>query len=206
MGPTEQMRLGGTRTVSARVEEGATPGTRMVTFRTEAVPGTLASLAGTLTVARLDIVSAVIQLCADGTVVDEFTVVPLEGSPIETGDGERLAALASSLFEGRRDLGAELRVLRRQYPPQVKMEPRVETHTDSALSTGVNVVCADRPGLLHDIASTLSRYRMRTRSLTVLTFGHKAHDTFRVVDAGGSPPTDETLLAALRSELAGVCC
>jgi UTP:GlnB (protein PII) uridylyltransferase len=64
---------------------------------------------------------------------------------------------------------------------------------------------ADRLGLLHDIAASLTRHGFRTRSLTVLTYGGQAHDSFRVVDAGGSPIRDEMLLAAVRDDLLRVC-
>jgi hypothetical protein len=39
----------------------------------------------------------------------------------------------------------------------------------------------------------------------VLTYGGQAHDSFRVVDAGGSPIRDEMLLAAVRDDLLRVC-
>jgi [protein-PII] uridylyltransferase len=194
-----------TRTVDATVEPGPTPGTWSVGFRSEAVSGTLAAFAGTLTAARLDIISAVIRRSSDGSVTDTFDVEPLDGSVLGESDGRRLAAAATEVLNGRRDLAGELLELRRAYPPRLGIVPRVDTQTDSELTTGIKVMAADRPGLLYDLTCVLSRHGFRTRALSVLTYAGKAHDTFRVVDADGAPPKDPLALSRVRLELLQVC-
>lgn len=192
------------RTVSAEVRPSGTWRNYTVTFKTQALPGTLAALAGTLTAARLDIGSAMITL-SDSMVIDTFDVTALPGAAIASEDGPRLAGLASDVLNRRRDIGRELDELRREFPSSNRMPPRVEIRPDSLLTTGISVVCADRPGLLYDITSRLTAHRLRVRSLSVLTFGGKAHDMFRVVDADGRPPVHEHLLAAAREDLLHVC-
>lgn len=196
--------LGTPRTVNVVIDPGPIPRMYTVTFHSQAVPGTLAVFAGTLSAARLDIVSAVVRV-GEATVTDSFDVMPLEGRELDDREADRLAALAASALNGRHDLADELRLLHERFPAAIQMEPRVEVQTNSALTTGVNVVCADRPGLLYDITSTLTRFGLRTRALSVLTFSGKAHDTFRVVDANGEAPTDSTMLEALSTELAREC-
>ncbi len=193
------------RTVTASVSPGPASGIWAITFTSQAEPGTLAALAGTLTAARLDILSAVVRVTSVGTVVDSFEVAPLDGAALGPDDGHRLARLAASILHGDYDVSADLSELRRRYPPRTKVAPRVETHTDSVLTTGINVVCADRPGLLYDITSTLTRHGLRTRSIAVLTFGDRAHDAFRVVDEASSPPTDPARLSAVRADLLRAC-
>jgi [protein-PII] uridylyltransferase len=193
------------RTVDAKVEAAATSGSWTVTFRSDAVPGTLAAFAGALAVAQLDILSAVIRPTGQGTMTDVFAVVPIDGEALDTCDGERLADLASGILNGHRDAAAELVELRRRHRPHTGVVPRVEANTDSSLTTGINVICADRPGLLYDITSALTAHGLRTRSLAVLTFNRRAHDTFRVVDSAGEPPRDAARLAALRGDLLRVC-
>lgn len=205
MGPIGDKLQSARRTVDVTVGSGAMPLTWTVTFTSQAVPGTLAAFAGTLALARLDIVSALIRVTAEDTVIDTFDVISLEGPLRGPSDGPRLAALATDVLNGQRDLAAELRDLRRRYPAPAGIPPRVEVQTDSALTTGIYVVAANRPGLLYDITSTLTAHGLRTRSLAALTFNGRGHDTFRVVDSDGKPPTDEAMLDALREELRRVC-
>ena len=193
------------RPVTAKVVAGPVTGTWTVTFKAAAVPGTLAVLAGTLSAARLDIVSAVIGLSADGTVADAFDVVPLDGGELEPTDAERLAAAASLALSGRHDLSAQLAQLRQRHPATSSVAPSVDFQLDSELTTGVRIVCADRPGLLHDLAAALTAHGLRTRSISVLTFGGRAHDVFRIVDANSNPPKDQRVLGRVRDDLIAVC-
>lgn len=192
------------RTVSVSVAPGSHEGVWTVTFESEAVPGTLAVFAGTLALARLDIVSAMVR-AGNGLVTDVFDVAPLDGAAVTPEDGETLAIIATEALNGRRDLAVALRALRRTLPPASGPSPRVEVRTDSSLTTGVNVVAPDRVGLLHDIAATLTAHRFRTRSLSALSFSGAAHDTFRIVDADGNPPTELATLDRLKTALIVAC-
>jgi len=192
------------RSVSARVEPGSHPGTWTVTFESQAVPGTLAVFAGTLALTGLDIISAMVRT-SPGAVTDIFDVMPLGGTALDRIDAERLSQHATEALEGRRDLAGELRTLRRSSGERAGQAPRVETTTDSSLTTGINVVAPDRAGLLYDIASTLTAHGLRTRSLSALTFNGHAHDTFRVVDALGKPPQELLVLSRLQAALVRAC-
>lgn len=194
-----------TRTVQATVTPGPTGGTWTVAFRSEAVPGTLAAFAGALAASRLDIISAVIRASGDGSVTDAFDVEPLDGAELTAADGDRLAASATAILNGRLDLAGELSELRRAYPPRLGIVPSVDVQTTSELTTGIKVTAADRPGLLYDLTSALSRHDLRVRALSVLTYAGKAHDTFRVVDADGAPPKDTLVIARVRLELLQAC-
>lgn len=193
-----------TRTTSARIRPGSVPGTWAITLESEPLPGTLAAFAGTLTAAHLSIVSAVVRVSED-RVADTFQVVPLDRASFDPEKPEQLAEAAADVLNGNRSIAAELAELRRRFPPEHHTEPEITTNTDSSLTTGVNVVAPDRPGLLYDVTSMLSRYGLRVRSLSVLTFSGHAHDTFRVVDKLGSPPTDPVMLEKLRADLAMAC-
>ncbi len=200
-----EIRSTAARTVHAEVERGSVLGSWRVAFRSEAVPGTLAVFAGVLSLARLDISSALVSKRADGTVHDAFDVHPLEGAALCPADAEGLARAAADAMAGKLNLGLELRDLRRRFPATSSAAPVVEIVTDSEFTTGVKVRAADRPGLLYDIASALTRHGMRTRSLTVLTFGGQANDTFRVVDSAGAAPTSAPALERLRADLLSCC-
>jgi [protein-PII] uridylyltransferase len=192
------------REVSAAVGRGPTPGTWTVTFESQALPGTLAVFAGTLAAARLDIISAVVRV-SKGRVSDSFDVAPRGDAAIHDLTAEQLAATASQALNGERDLAGELAAVRREHKREAGIEVRIGIDTDSEISTGVSVSCADRPGLLYDIASTLSRHGLRTRAVSALTFNSRASDTFRVVDASGLPVSDRAKLERLSAELERIC-
>lgn len=194
------------RTVSAAIERGAALGRWDVTFQSEALPGTLAVFAGVLALNRLDIASAIVRKSGDGTVRDTFDVLPLDDATLGPDHETLLAGLAADALRGRRDLEADLRAARRSMPPKrAGVSAAVDITTDSELTTGITVRAADRLGLLHDIAATLTRHGLRTRSLTVLTYGGQAHDSFRVVGAEGMPVRDRSALAAVHRDLMRVC-
>lgn len=193
------------RTVRASIAPGPIDGSWTITFHSEAIRGTLAVFAGTLSAAGLDIFSALVKLNSDHTVTDSFDISPLPGVEFRPEDVGTLAIHAEEALNGRRDLVGELRRARQAAGPASHGEPRITTDTDSSLTTGVSVVCADRPGLLYDMATVLSRHDLRTRALSVLTFNGRAYDTFRVVNGSGEPPSDPAALARLREELRAVC-
>jgi [protein-PII] uridylyltransferase len=194
------------RTVSVVIERGATLGRWDVTFQSEAVPGTLAVFAGVLALSRLDIASAIVRRDGDISVRDTFDVMPIDGATLGPEHEALLASLAADALCGRRDLEADLRAARRTMPPKrAGVAAAVNVSTDSELTTGITVRAADRLGLLHDIAASLTRYGLRTRSLTVLTYGGQAHDSFRVVGADGLPVRDKSLLCAVHADLMRVC-
>jgi [protein-PII] uridylyltransferase len=175
-----------------------------VTFTAPALPGTLARFAGVLTVCRLDIVWATIRLQND-IVRDTFEVVALDQSvgveEARTAIGDMLEAVGSGRVRLEDALGAQ----RIAAGPTLETTPVVTIETDSDLTTGIRIRAADRPGLLHDIAATISGRGLRTRSVTVLTVAGIARDTFRVVDGSGLPPRDAGFLESLRHSLETAC-
>lgn len=194
------------RELRVGVAPGPAEGTWTVTFEAPAVAGLLALFAGTLTAERLDIISALVNVRANGTVSDSFDVIPLAHETFGPDDAARIEARAAAALADGSSLETELHELRSRHPgPAIVEPPHVELSTDSELSLGIKVVCADRPGLLYDIASTLTSHRLRTRSIAVLTFRQRAHDTFRVVDGTGKPPKDPHLLEELKESLLRVC-
>lgn len=194
------------RTATAEVTRGTTLGTWDVTFESEALPGTLAVFAGVLALSRLDISAAIMRCAAGERVRDTFTVSPLYGTRFSADDSESLAATVTSVLRGQIDLERDLRLARRETDGSLLAVPaHVVVKADSAFTTGINVRAADRLGLLHDIAATLTRHGLRTRAITVLTYGGMAHDSFRVVDGTGSAVNDGEVLDRVRAELLAVC-
>jgi [protein-PII] uridylyltransferase len=195
------LATGPTRTVKVQISDGHVPGTYTINLETTQIPGTLAGLAGTLLAARLNIISAVVSVGGDRTMRNIFDVVPLDGRVLDSTDEAELGALAVDFLLGRRSLGTELGDVKSLLEHDHEVVPQVDVSTDSDLTTGINISCADRPGLLYDVVSTLTAHGLCTSSLSVHTYRGRASHAFRVVDAERKPMRNASLLQAVRKDL-----
>ena len=82
------------------------------------------------------------------------------------------------------------------------IEPEVTI--DNTLShryTVVEVAGLDRPGLLRDLTSSLSRLNLNIGSAHIVTFGEKAVDAFYVTDLTGQKISSAAKQAAIKRRL-----
>ena len=70
--------------------------------------------------------------------------------------------------------------------------------------TVIEVSGLDRPGLLFDLTSTISRLNLNIGSAHVVTFGEKAVDTFYVTDLTGLKVSNAARQGAIRRALTEV--
>lgn len=203
MGAAHTIRVSGqTATaapVSAHIEPGPAGDTAAVVFEGPAVPGTLATFTGILTLHGLDISSATIVRSGE-RVRDTFHLhVHPGGMPGEAEIAE-MARQASAAILGEYDLAAEMD-RRRAVPGSPDDAANVQvTGPDGGLARFI-VSATDRPGLLYDLAATLSRHGMRTRSISVVTSGGTAVDTFGVVGPDGAAPAESAIVERVRTAL-----
>ncbi|MGH3378749.1 MAG: ACT domain-containing protein, partial [Actinoallomurus sp.] len=164
-------------------------------------PGLLWQAAGVLALHRLAVRGARTVSWIEGpTALLEFIAVP------EYGSGPDPAALEVDLrrvLAGRLDVEQRLERRARSYRPRkgVPVPPPRVTMIDDASETAtvVEVRAHDRPGLLWRIGHVFGSFGIQVRAARVETLGAEAVDVFYVVDAGGDPVTDETLLATIRA-------
>lgn len=185
--------------VSAHVEPGVSDDAATLVFEGPAVPGTLATFTGVLTLHGLDIASATIVRTGD-RVRDTFQLhIHPGGMP---GDAEvaEMALQASAAIAGAYDLAAEMD-RRRVVPGSPDDAAHVQAIGPDAEVTRFIVSATDRPGLLYDLAATLSRHGMRTRSISVVTSGGNAVDTFGVVGRDGAAPAEAAVIERVRTAL-----
>ncbi|MCC5860381.1 MAG: [protein-PII] uridylyltransferase [Gammaproteobacteria bacterium] len=145
----------------------------------------------------LNIVDARIVPMADGRSLDTYTVLGADGSPIAE---DFMDGIATRLARG---LAAEdlsrVNVTRRP-PRQVRafntpVEIRYAEDTGAG-RTVLELVAADRPGLLYRVGRVFRRYRVDVRNARIATVGERAEDVFYVTDRAGHP-----LSPALKQEL-----
>jgi len=185
--------------VSARIEPGPAEGTAVVVFEGPAVPGTLAAFTGILTLHGLDISSVTIVRSGE-RVRDTFHLHVHPGGMPGEAEVAEMASQASAAIGGAYDLAAEMD-RRRVVPGSPDDAADVRVSGPDAELTCFIVSATDRPGLLYDLAATLSRHGMRTRSISVVTAGGTAVDTFGVVGPDGRPPSDPDAVERVRAAL-----
>jgi [protein-PII] uridylyltransferase len=165
--------------------------------------GTLAAIAGALTLAGLSIIAAQVFTTETGTALDLFEV---RGAFEEEITGERWdrfrAALGETLTGGLdlRDRVGQLRDHYRAPTVDVPVSVRVSGGV-SDFFTVVEVEAADRLGLLFDLCRAFADLGMDVHSARVATYGPRVIDVFDVTDEGGVKVTDEGRVVALESAL-----
>ena len=143
----------------------------------------------------LSIVDARIITADNGMTLDSYVVLDLNGEPIL--DPTRLHEIERTLHEALQQpgntRGQSRRLLRRQLrafrtPTQVRFR---EDPTNSR--TVLEVVTADRPGLLARIGWALADQAVRLQNAKISTFGERAEDVFFVTGRDNQPLSPQRL-------------
>jgi [protein-PII] uridylyltransferase len=183
---------------------GGRPDTYELTVVAGDRPGLLARIAGALTLAGLNILSATAFTTEDGVAVDVFVV---ETAFHGGADEERWRRFRSDLrrsLEGRISLDHGVREKRRYYPgPAVDVPIEVEVRNDvSDFSTVVEVSAADRIGLLFDLTRAFEDLRLDVHVARVATYGPRVVDAFYLRDLEGQKVEDRDRIRAIEAGVA----
>jgi len=194
--------------VEALPPETALESTARVAVAATDRPGLFADLAATLAKAGADVVGARLATAEDGTALDVFELQDGAGEAYGQREPRRLAILVKALEraaqKGARASAVETpRVSARRAVFDVRPVVRIDVEAGTS-AVVVEVSGADRPGLLADLARTISEHGYSTRSAHVASFGERAVDGFYITDADGQKPTDTARLAALKTALIAV--
>jgi [protein-PII] uridylyltransferase len=193
------------RQLSARpvaVEMHHLRGVHKLTLLTHDKPGLFAGVAAAISSFGLNIVKVEAFANAQRVVVDTFTFSDphrtLELNPTEV---DRLRGVVRKVVEGKLDADKLLRGRPRPLlPGKARLAPRIAFNNDaSQAATLVELVAEDRPGLLYDLAHTISAQGCNIEVVLIDTEAHKALDVFYLTSSGGklSPELQESLKAAL---------
>lgn len=157
--------------------------------------GLFGRLAGALTAAGLNILSAEIYTRGDGFVLDTFYVVePATGNPAGQRALERFKEFAREALTGQLDLVRRLRSQRGLSQPRYlepggePLAPRIQFHQESSPTrTILEVDAEDRLGLLYTIATVLAGLGVDIALAKINTANGVASDAFYISEAGGQP-------------------
>ena len=171
-------------------------------------PGIFARLAGALAVAGANVVDARTYTASDGLATAAFWIQDMEGKPYERFRLGRLQVTVGKILRGevrtREALRDRDRIKKRERDFLVPTSIHFD-NTGSDIYTIIEVETRDRPGLLHDLARTLTTNNISIASAIIATYGEQAVDVFYVKDVFGlklhSDAKRRTLEARLRAAI-----
>ncbi len=142
----------------------------------------------------LNIVDSRIITADNGMTLDSYVVFELDGKPVSGVARRReiIAALRAALVQPREARRGDRRLAKRQLR-HFQTPTQVSFSDDSGNArTVMEVIAADRPGLLSVIGWALADCRVRLQNAKIATFGERAEDVFFLTDASNRPLATES--------------
>jgi [protein-PII] uridylyltransferase len=168
-------------------------------------PWLLSIIAGACALAGANIVDAQIYTTTDGLALD--TIAVSREFERDEDEARRAARIGDAIEKALRGEIKLPDVVPKRAPPKGKLkafalEPEVTINNHwSARYTVVEVTGLDRPGLLYELTTTLSKLNLNIASAHVATFGERVVDVFYVTDLLGAQITAPTRQAAIKRPL-----
>jgi UTP:GlnB (protein PII) uridylyltransferase len=189
--------------VRTAFRRGRSPGSYQLSVGAVDRLGLLASVAGSMTLSGLSILSAQAFTTEDGLALDVFEVRGTFEGDAGPDRWEKFAQLLGEALAGKLDLRQRVHSLRAHYRPASEDIP-VTIHVDDEASDFYSVVevsAPDRLGLLFDLASTFSEHDLDVHVAKVATYGPRVVDVFYVRGSAGEKVTDPERTAELERAL-----
>jgi [protein-PII] uridylyltransferase len=172
-------------------------------------PRLLSIIAGACAGAGGNIVDAHIFTTSDGFALDTiFVSRAFDRDEDELRRGRRMARSIEQALRGEIKVSEIVISAKRRADARAgafAIEP--EVMIDNTLSnryTVLEVSGLDRPGLLYDLTSALSKLNLNIGSAHIVTFGEKAVDSFYVTDLTGAKIVASARQAAIRRHLTAI--
>lgn len=167
-------------------------------------PWLLSIIAGACASAGANIVDAQIYTTTDGRALDTISISrEYDRDEDEGRRATRIGEMIEDVLEGKLRLPEVVarRAVRSKAKPFV-IEPEVIINNQwSDRYTVIEVSGLDRPGLLYELTTGLSKLNLNIASAHVATFGERARDVFYVTDLLGAQINAPTRQAAIKSAL-----
>jgi [protein-PII] uridylyltransferase len=168
-------------------------------------PWLLSIIAGACASAGANIVDAQIYTTTDGRALDTIAISrEYDRDEDEGRRATRIGEMIEQVLEGKLrlpDVVARKAAARGKARPFV-VEPEVTLNNQwSDRYTVIEVSGLDRPGLLYQLTTAISKLNLNIASAHVATFGERARDVFYVTDLLGAQINAPTRQAAIKSAL-----
>ncbi len=172
-------------------------------------PRMLSIITGACAAAGANIADAQIYTTTDGLALDTISVNrAFDRDEDELRRGERIASMIEKALRGEIRLSS---IVAEKEKPSTGREKTFtiipDVTIDNSLSdryTVIEISGLDRPGLLYDLTSAISRLNLNIGSAHIVTFGEKAVDAFYVTDLTGLKITSPARQTAIRKALVEV--
>jgi [protein-PII] uridylyltransferase len=168
-------------------------------------PWLLSIIAGACAMAGANIVDAQIYTTTDGRALDTIAITrEYDRDEDEGRRATRIGEMIEDVLEGKLRLPEVVarRAASRGKARPFVVEPEVTLNNQwSDRYTVIEVSGLDRPGLLYELTTAISKLNLNIASAHVATFGERARDVFYVTDLLGAQITAPTRQAAIRSAL-----
>jgi len=193
------------KTLATSVGFDAVRGVTELTILAPDHPWLLSVIAGACAVGGANIVDAQIFTTTDGLALDTIAVTrEFERDEDEERRARRIAETIEQALRGNMKLPEVVgqRVSAKSRLKAFAIEPEVMINNQwSHRYTVVEITGIDRPGLLYDLTTTLSKLNLNITSAHVATFGERVVDVFYVTDLLGAKITSPTRQAAMKRAL-----
>jgi [protein-PII] uridylyltransferase len=196
------------RRLATSVGFDATRGVTELTVYAPDHPWLLSIIAGACALAGANIVDAQIYTTTDGLALD--TIAVSREFDLEEDEARRAARIGEVIEEAVRGEIKLPEVVAKRAAPKGRLkafaiEPEVTINNHwSQRYTVVEVTGLDRPGLLYELTTALSKLNLNIASAHVATFGERVVDVFYVTDLLGAQITAPTRQAAIKRPLIGL--
>jgi [protein-PII] uridylyltransferase len=170
-------------------------------------PWLLSIIAGACASAGANIVDAQIYTTTDGRALDTISISrEYDRDEDEGRRATRIGEMIEDVLEGKLRLPEVVarRTVRGKARPFM-IEPEVTINNQwSDRYTVIEMSGLDRPGLLYELTTAISKLNLNIASAHVATFGERARDVFYVTDLLGAQISAPTRQAAIKSALTHV--
>jgi [protein-PII] uridylyltransferase len=193
------------RTLATSVGFDAARGVTELTVFAPDHPWLLSIIAGACALAGANIVDAQIYTTTDGLALD--TIAVSREFEHDEDEGRRAARIGDAIEKALRGQLKLPDVVAKRAPPKGRLkafaiEPEVTINNQwSSRYTVVEVTGLDRPGLLYELTTTLSKLNLNIASAHVATFGERVVDVFYVTDLLGAQVATPTRQSAIKRPL-----
>ena len=169
-------------------------------------PGLLADIAGAIAAGGFEVRSVQVLTTTDGKAFDVFTIGSADGAVIE--DASQTKRLHEALLAAARAAPTSPPQLRRRFgdrrsifsvAPNVRFELEASEHAAVVETEGL-----DRPGLLYELAGSLTDLGVSIASAHIATYGERAVDAFYLCDPETRTIPDAKVLRAVEKKLMDV--
>ncbi len=195
----------GGRTLATAVGFDAARGVTELTVFAPDHPWLLSIIAGACALAGANIVDAQIYTTTDGLALD--TIAVSREFEHDEDEARRAARIGDAIEKAVRGQLKLPDVVAKRAPPKGRLkafaiEPEVTINNQwSNRYTVVEVTGLDRPGLLYELTTTLSKLNLNIASAHVATFGERVVDVFYVTDLLGAQIATPARQAAIKRPL-----